>query len=138
MTSFPKVFVFYRWKCYAEFKGRRESQDERRTIMKKLFVLFLSILLVLITCLVSFANSSVSKKTTIKLDISTSKEDKEIIKYYKKIGDDTYTKQNNNIVMNFHSLLLFPNFRKPYDRAKSQCKIHISFFQLSQISSHAT
>ena len=68
--------------------------------MKKLFVLFLSILLVLITCLVSFANSSVSKKTTIKLDISTSKEDKEIIKYYKKIGDDTYTKQNNNIVMN--------------------------------------
>jgi len=60
----------------------------------------MSVLLILTSSLTAFANSSVAKKATIKLDISTSKEDKEIIKQYKKIGDDTYSKENNNIIMN--------------------------------------
>lgn len=48
----------------------------------------MSVLLILTSSLTAFANSSVAKKATIKLDISTSKEDKEIIKQYKKIGDE--------------------------------------------------
>ncbi len=72
--------------------------------MKKGFVLCLSMLLILASSLTSFANSNIAKKTTLKLDISTSKEDKEIIKQYKKMGDDTFSKENNNITMNISSM----------------------------------
>ena len=68
--------------------------------MKKIFILCLAMILILTWSLTAFANSSIAKKDTIKLDISTSKEDREIIQQYKKIGNDTYSKENNNIVMN--------------------------------------
>ena len=68
--------------------------------MKKIFILCLAMILILTWSLTAFANSSIAKKATIKLDISTSKEDREIIQQYKKIGNDTYSKENNNIVMN--------------------------------------
>lgn len=109
--------------------------------MKKVFILFLTLILILTSSLVSFADSNTSKITTIKLDISTAKEDKEIIKKYKKIGNDLYSKKDNNIVMNINSVHESDNaveisgdavakmFGKEYNFSFNQQQLDIKFIK---------